>query len=126
MNIRALRPEDIDQLRNIHSSYFKEQFEFPDFLNNFLCAFVVIDDSDTIISAGGVRAIAESIIITDKSYPIKERRSALYQVLDASCFISKRASFDQLHAFIQDDNWLRHLQKIGFSRTKGQALVLNI
>jgi len=126
MNIRSLQLEDIEVIRKIHETHFKNEFEFPDFLNNFLCAFVVENEDGRIISAGGVRAIAESIIVTDKSYPIKDRRAALYQVLDASCFLTKQASFDQLHAFIQDANWLRHLQKIGFSPTKGQALVLNV
>lgn len=126
MTIRGLELDDIEEIRAIHKRYFSSEFDFPDFLNNYLCAFVVLNDNNRIISAGGVRAIAESVIVTDLSLAIKERRAALYQVLDASCFITKNASFDQLHAFIQDKNWLRHLQKIGFSPTKGQALVLSI
>lgn len=124
MNIRALEASDIEQIREIHAKHFSHEFNFPDFLHNFLCAFVVDDDQGKIISAGGVRAIAEVVIVTDKDYPIRPRRSALYQILDVSEFISKKADFGELHAFVQGDNWQRHLRRIGFLPTKGKALVL--
>ena len=126
MNIRALQPEDIDKLRHIHMCYYKDEFEFPDFLNNFLCAFVVIDENnEQIISCGGVRLIAECVTLTDKNYPIKDRRTALYQVLDASSFIAGKADFNKIHAVTENRNWTRHLMKIGF-HSRGNILALNL
>ena len=126
MKVRALVPSDVDNLREIHEKFYKNEFEFPNFLHGFLCAFAVTDNEGHIISAGGVRSIAESVIITDKSRTPKEKRLALYNVLDASEFITKHAGYDELHAFIQDENWYRHLTKIGFCPTKGKSLVLEI
>lgn len=124
--IRALHTDDIDQLREIHAKYFYNEFEFPDFLNNFLCAFVVVNSEGSIISGGGVRAIAESIVITNKDFPVEERRTALYQILDVSEWLTRKADFNQLHAFVQDEQWQRHLEKVGFHPTKGRALVLEL
>jgi hypothetical protein len=126
MKIRALDPLDIDRLRAIHEEHYKDEFLFPDFLNNFICAFVVVDDDDKIISGGGVRMIAESIMITDKDYPLRPRMSALCQVLDASEFVTKHAGLAELHAFVQDDRWYALLQKVGFLPTRGKPLVLEL
>lgn len=126
MNIRALKEEDVDKIREIHSRFYKHEFEFPDFLNNFLCSFIVSDDKEGIITAGGVRLIAEVIAITDKGKSVRKRRSGLYQVLDASMFITKKADFNELHAFIQDEKWYNHLKSIGFLPSKGKSLVLEL
>lgn len=125
MNIRALDSFDIEKLREIHSKYFSEHFEFPDFLNGFMCAFVVTDDLGNIISGGGVRLIAESVIITDKKYSVRDRRKALYQVLDVSEFITRKTGLSKLHAITDDNIWKKHLNRIGF-HTRGEFLVLDL
>lgn len=126
MKIRALEAGDIDEIRRIHHEHYINEFDFPDFLHNFVCAFVVTDDDGKIVSAGGVRLIAESIVVTNKDYSVRDRRTALCYVLDASEFITKHADFKELHAFIQDEDWYNHLQKVGFLPTKGKPLVLEL
>ena len=126
MDIHVINPSDINTLRLIHAKFYKHEFEFPDIFNHYLSAFVVTDENDRIITGGGVRVIAEAIAITDKDYPIKERREALMEMLRASMFTANAQGFNQLHAFIQDGKWLRHLKRAGFNNTKGQALVLNL
>ena len=126
MNIRALRPNDLGILRQIHSEFYKDEFEFPDFSLGFSCAFVVTDSEDNIISAGGLRPILESVIITDKRQSVRKRREALYDILSASEFVGKREGHNQIHAFIQEMGWENHLRKTGFVDTKGKALVLTI
>lgn len=125
MGIRALTESDIDQVRAIHERHYKTEFDFPDFLTNFLCAFVVEEDGQ-VISAGGVRNIAEVVLVTNKDLSVRQRRAALFQVLDASAFIAGRSGHDGLHVFIQDDKWEFQLRKIGFHSTKGRALVLGL
>lgn len=126
MKVRAINPSDINELKIVHDKFFKNEFEFPDFLNGYLSSFVVIDDNEGIVTAGGVRAIAETVLITNKDYNIKKRHLALLKSLMMSSHIARSNKFDQLHAFVQDKNWLGHLKKVGFTETKGQALVLNI
>jgi hypothetical protein len=126
MRIRALKPTDLYLLRKIHEEFYAHEFEFPDFSLGFLCCFVVEDDDGNVVSAGGLRPIAESIIITDKRQSIKKRREALYDILSASAFVAEKDKFNQIHAFVQEEGWTNHLLKVGFEPTKGRALVLNI
>lgn len=123
--IRALEPRDIEELQQIHAKFYSDEFQFPDFFQRFICAFVVKDD-DKIVSVGGVQPIAESIIITNKELSVKKRREALLQVLDASRYIANRAGYNQLHALIQDKTWKNHLMKYNFHPCKGEALFLNL
>lgn len=126
MNIRVINLNDINQLREIHQKHYKDEFEFPDFFDNFLSSFVVTDGDDKIITGGGVRTIAESVIITDKDYQIPKRRKALHEMLAASAFTASSREYKQLHAFIQDNKWLRHLKRVGFKETVGKSIVLNL
>lgn len=125
MIIRSMREDDIDQLMRIHEKFYRNEFNFPDFLRHFLCAFVVIDNNERIITGGGVRTIAESILITDLDRHTRERMKALFKVLNASVFIARKSNYDQIHAFIQGD-WKKHLKKVGFNPAKGEALVLGL
>jgi IMP cyclohydrolase len=125
MIIRALQPNDIEQLKQIHIWHYRNEFEFPDFLNNYLCAFVVTDNNGRIISGGGVRAIAEAVVVTDKNRSVKDRRDALLQVLDASCFITKQADFPRLHAVTDDEQWAKHLENVGF-HSRGKLLAIGL
>jgi len=125
MQIRALRVDDIEKLREIHNSFYSDKFEFPDFLHNYLCAFIVTDDNNQIITGGGVRLIPEAVIVTDLQSNVDERRKALYQVLDACEFITKKADFDRLYAATHDEKWTKHLSKVGF-HSRGNFLVLDL
>jgi len=122
--IREIQVGDLEQLKWIHAKYYKDQFEFPDFLEHFLCVFTVTDNSGSIITTGGVRTVIESIAITDQSRSVRVRRRALYELLAASQYVISKSGYEHLHAFIQDEKWYNHLLKIGFVPTKGKALVI--
>lgn len=124
--IRSLWPSDLEQLKIIHEKYYKHEFEFPDFYKNFLCAFTVVENDEIIVS-GGIRTILESVIITDQSRSPRMRRSALYEILQASSFIASKYEYDQIHAtVIDDDKWKHQLGKVGFKPVNGSMLVLNL
>lgn len=123
--IRAVRPEDFRQIQRIHHQYFADQFEFPDFVRHYLCAFVIEND-DEIIVAGGVRSIAEAIMVTNKDIDVHSRREAFHDMLTAIAHVSKIDGYDQVHAFVQGEDWKRHLMKAGFNPTKGESLVVSI
>jgi hypothetical protein len=123
--IRAITKRDLSQIEAIHNKFYKDEFPFSD-LNRYICNFAVVDDeSDKIITAGVIRSIAEIVIVTDKDVDIHQRRLALLQMLTAGMQTTRMAGYDQLHAFIQDQRWLRHLVKCGFRPTVGQSLVIN-
>jgi hypothetical protein len=125
MNIRSYCPSDIEELKSIHSKYFKDEFELPDFFHGFMCAFSV-EDEKGLVTIGGIRPIIEVIAVTNKDRSVRVRREALYNLLQALSFVAKTQHHDQIHAFVQDKKWLGHLQKVGFNPTKGQALVLGV
>jgi N-acetylglutamate synthase-like GNAT family acetyltransferase len=123
--IRQFREEDIIQLKQIHEKFYKEEFEFQDFCSQFI-DFFIIEEYGRIISAGGIRSIAESVIMTDKEMLSKTKVRALHQMLEAQMFTCGRLGYHQLHAFIQEKDWERHLIKIGFKQCKGDALFIGV
>lgn len=125
MKVRRLYLDDLSELRDIHSKHYSKEFEFPDFIT-FMSSFVVTNDSGKVITGGGIKLIPESIIITDKDWPIEERRKALVEMFRASAFCCGVNGYDQLHAFIQDEKWLSHLKRFGFKETKGKSLYFNV
>jgi len=126
MKLRCINYSDENRLKEIHSKYFDNEFEFPNFYGNFLSSFVVTDDKGEIIVGGGIRPIIEAIIVTDKDIEIDKRRQALIEMLRMSMFGAASRGYKELHAFIQDENWLRHLRKVGFRDTKGKSLVISV
>lgn len=123
--IRALKPDDIESLQVIHRKWFDKDFGFFDFLNG--CSLVVTDDNDgSIVCAGGARRIAEIVMVTNKDYPTRNRRKAVYDLMYAIAHLTRLEGFNQIHAFIHDENWERHLIKAGFRPTSGKAMYLNL
>ena len=125
MILRGLSFRDLTQLEEIHKNYYSNEFELDELENaNYLARFSVVED-DKLITSGGVRLIPEVVLITDKSIPVKTRREALVKALQASKFIAGRSGHASLHAFIQDEVWLKQLLKHGFRLTKGVSIVTN-
>lgn len=124
MDIKNLEVEDISKLRHIHALYFKDEFEFPDFMHGFLQAFSITNEQNSIITAGGVRPIMEAVLVTDMNKTPRERHEALLLALKASLHSCELLGHRQLHAFVQDDLWIHHLEKYGFKSTVGKSLVL--
>jgi len=126
MLVRSLTSADIAELKKIHEKHYSQEFSLPNFMRGFYGAFAIDNDKGQIVTAGGVRAIAETILITDKDFSIKERNEALLNALNVSEFLCKKFGHDQMHVFIQDEKYKNLLLKrVGFSSTKGQALVFN-
>jgi citrate lyase synthetase len=122
--IRSFCPEDLDELRKIHEQYFANEFNFPDFMN-FICVFV-IEDEKGIITAGGIRDIAECVAVTNMSRAPKERLAALYQLLDASVFVCGKSKYDQMYVWSQNPKYTRRLMRNNFRLPQGQSLILDL
>jgi|SRR5215475_1842269 len=123
--IRALLKRDISQIKRIHENHFKEEFSFDE-MNRFICSFVSVDSADNIICAGGIRSIAEIIMVTDKSQPLEKRLDSFHEMLKAAGLTTQSAGYSHLHAFIQDEKWKRHLMNHGFQKTAGEALIIKV
>jgi hypothetical protein len=122
--IRACTFEDLDEIKRLHSLYFANEFNLPEFMK-YVCAFVV-EDEKGIITAGGIRDIAECVAVTNMDRTPKERIAALYQLLDASCFVCRRSDYDQMYVWSQNPRYSRRLMRNGFRLPQGQSLILDL
>jgi len=122
--IRALLPSDLDEIARLHEKHFKDEFTLPEFMN-YVCAFVVEDETG-IITAGGIRNIAECVLVTDLSRDPRVRIRALYQMLDASTFVCGKSGYDQIYAWSQVPKYTRRLMRNGFRLPQGQSLILDL
>jgi hypothetical protein len=113
MNIRAMTPDDIDKIRELHYKFYSD-LEFPDFLNGFLCGFVVTDERKNIIVAGGVQPIGEIILVTDKDKSRIQIGKALREAQNVSLFVGSKFGLNELVAFVKNDEYARHLVRHGF------------
>lgn len=122
--VRACTPGDLEEIKRIHDQFYAEGHELPD-LMEFLCAFVIKDEQG-IITAGGVRDIAEVIAITNKERHAVDRAKALYQLRDMSAFVCKSHGYDRMHIWSQDPKYSKRLQKNGFRLAPGQSLIIDL
>lgn len=122
MIVRSLEIKDIPVIAELHQTYYKE-LELPDFTKG-LCSFVIGDNEPVCI--GMVKTYAEAIILTDKSKSLRQKREALYQVLDIGAYVAKQHGYQQLHAVTLDEHYAEILLKRGFDRVRGHNLVIDI
>lgn len=123
MELSTLTPEDLVQLLQIHDKYYKHEFDASELTDgNYITNFKVTD-GDRIITAGGVRALTEIVLVTDKSINPRIRRKALIQALQVGLFTSQKVGAFGLHAFVQDYSWEKQLKSHGFLNTAGKPLI---
>lgn len=125
LKTQGLTPEDIPAIRELYDKYFAQDFNFPDFLKGYFCAFKITDDSDKLVMAGGVRPIAETVLITDKEANVHTVGEALLEALNISRYVCEKYNIDYLHAFVKDQNYAKHLVKHGF-HPRCQALSIKV
>src|SRR6266404_1797978 len=116
--VRAFESSDISKLVDIHKRNYEQEFPFPfsgarAFLDE---KFVVEDEYHNIITFGALEIALEAVVMTDKCCPIKQRREALYKLLQALSFAAEGHGFDMFHCTIQDLKWLEHLKRAGFNK----------
>ena len=124
--IRPITKNNYSQLKQIHERFYKDEFEFPDFLTHFINAFLICNKDDEVVSVVGIRNILECVVLTDKSKSSRDKYATLIEGLDAIKVVTSMQGFNEVHAFVQDEHWLRVLNRFGFKSCKGQALVLSI
>lgn len=123
MILRPIKEEDIQKMKDLHERYFSE-FEFPDF-TKMMVGFIIADDDNEIVVAGGVRAVAETVIVTDKTKNLHTIGDALLEALSISRYTCHRNKIELLHAFVKDKAYERHLLKWGFT-PRSKALFMKV
>jgi len=127
MKVRELYREELPYIRELHDKFYGKDFYLPDLTQGFLVGFTITNDEDKLIIAGGVRPIAETIIVTDKeSHSMITIGRALIKALDISEYVCRRHQIGLLHAFVKNEGYKKHLIQHGFYERDGTALSYNI
>jgi hypothetical protein len=122
--IRACTFEDLDEIKRLHEKHFAKEFNLPEFMK-YICAFVV-EDEKGIITAGGIRDIAECVAVTNMDRSPQDRIKALYHLLEASSFVCRRSDYDQMYVWSQNPRYSKRLMRNGFRLPQGQSLILDL
>lgn len=125
MNVRGMKREDIEKVRELHNKHFSK-FEFPDFFDKFYGAFIIEDEKDEIVIAGGVQMLGEAVLVTDKDKNITKIYRALIEAQKAVLYLGNRFGLEEIVAFVKDDDtYARHLVKHGFY-PRSSALAIKV
>lgn len=128
MIIREPHYSDKSEIDRIYKEFFDGN-EYPDFFNKdmFPCPFVVTNEEDTkVLLAGGVKLIAEAVVVSDQSLSKRVRFDALLQALGSTIFITQGMKHHQVHVFVNnDEKYVKTLQRFGFKLIDAKLLVLD-
>lgn len=125
MIVRALEEKDIPQLVSIHEKFFSNEFSIDNF-NHLIERAFVVEYKERIICVGGIKTLAEAVLVTDMDYNYHTRTKALKQSLNIFGYIARQTGHDSIHAFVNDDHWRDHLLNNGFKNCKGNAVFLEV
>ena len=123
-----LRESDLDQLKEIHEKYYREEFRFPDFYRNFLSTFKLVDKSGNLLLAGGVKTFAELILITNLDESISRTDRVISQVtaMQLGTHSAFSAGHDLLYcSAIPNTKWEQQLIDVGFKPSSGNMLYIS-
>ena len=112
MIARALQLKDLEKLKGLHDKYYS-QFEFPQFFR-YMNAFV-IEDEEGIIMAGGVESVAEISLVTNKERKMITLGRALLEAKEIALFTCNKFGVRDLYAFVDNDDYAKHLIQHGFT-----------
>lgn len=120
MRIRILKPDDVDKVRIIHERDYPD-FDLPNF-RSLMSAFIIEDDDDDMIMAGGVEAIGEALLVTDKTKSRIQIGKALVEAQRFAAFTCGLHNIRELHAFVTDAEYAEHLIQHGFEKREEMVL----
>lgn len=124
IKIRSVTKKDLEQIQELHNSYYSD-LELPDF-NNLLSGFVIEDENKEMVMAGGVEAIAEALLVTNKSMSRIKLGRALIEAKRFAMFTCANYRIRELYAFTENEDYKKHLIQHGFVERQEPVLRLKV
>ena len=121
---RAMTPDDLEEVRWLHDTYYSN-LEFPRF-REMMGAFIIEDEENEIVMAGGVEAVGEAFLVTNRAKSGIKLGKSLVLAQSISAYLCKRNRIKELLAFSHSPTYTRHLVQHGFTEREGQALSLEL
>lgn len=123
LRVRAFTPDDLENVRKLHLAYYDE-YDFPDFLN-LLVGYIIEDENTNIVMAGGIEAVAEAVLVTNKAQGRIKIGRGLIEAQRISLYVANKFKIKELLAFTNDPNYTVHLVRHGFE-PRGGALSMKV
>lgn len=124
VNIRNLKQDDLPALRAIHERDYPD-LEFP-LERDLYSAFVIENGRGEIVMGGGVEPIAEALLVTDKTKSRIQIGKALVEAQRFCMYTCGRFKIRELHAFVTDDEYAKHLIQHGFQKREEAVLRIKL
>jgi hypothetical protein len=124
LKTRNVTPNDLNRIKELHELYYSE-FEPPDF-NHIWRGFVIEDESNDIVMAGGVEIMGEALLVSNKEKSRIKLGKALVVAQGACAYTCNRLKIRSLHAFVNNPEYAEHLVKHGFQERFEQVLRMRI
>jgi len=121
---RAITDDDLKKVKRLHDLHYS-QFEFPNF-NRLMCGFIIEDEDGETVIAGGIEAVGEAVLVTDKNKSRIKIGKALVEAQRISAYLCKISKLRDLYAFVDNPEYAKHLVQHGFEVCDGQVLRLRI
>lgn len=124
VKIRSVKRSDLNQIAELHKLYYSD-LEFPDF-DNLLAGFVIEDENEEMVMAGGVEAIAEALLISNKSMSNIKLGRALMEARRFALFTCASYRIRELYAFTENEEYKKHLIQHGFHERQEPVLRMKV
>jgi len=111
LKYRPMTPDDLVEVRQLHDNFYGE-FEFPRF-RQMMCGFV-IEDEKGILMAGGVEAVGEALLVTNKDRSRIKIGKGLVLAQSISTYICQQFGIKDMYAFVNNSEYAKHLIRHGF------------
>lgn len=125
MILRSMTHLDSLELEEMSQRYYPE-FNSPEFEDNYFNKFTICHNNNEIIMGGGMRNIAEVVLVTNKEQNKHLLGDALIKSLGYCVNGARQKNIDFLHAFVKDESYAKHLIRHGFEIREGKSLSLYV
>lgn len=122
MNIRPMWFDEYDLLDKLSAKNYPT-FDKPDFKDGYYDKFVV-HDTEGVILGGGIRKIAEVVLVTNVNRRTVTIGRGLVKALGHCVNSAREQNIDFLYAFCDNPDYENHLIQHGFTRIDARPLSL--
>lgn len=122
MILSRISPEDIDEIKAIHS---KLGFEWKEPCLHI--GTIAVRTDRQLIGAGFLRPIVEAVMVLDPDARKADKARALYEMMAQAIADTKDTRLDEIHAWVKEPEFVKVLQNhYKFEEPRGRSLVLRL
>lgn len=124
LKTRGIAFNDLEKIKEINEIGFPD-LELPDF-KKMLGGFIIEDENNEIVMAGGIKLISECLLVTNKNMSRIKIGKALVIAQGACIHTSLSFNIKDIYAFTHNEDYTRHLIKHGFIEKEGKTLLMGL